>query len=152
MSIIELFHPSLISFLDVETRDDAIHSMIDLLDQCMKLPDKEAFCKAVFERERIVSTGIGMGVAIPHAKLKGFSEFFISLGIQKQKGLDWKALDQAPVRLIFMIGGPDHQQQDYLHILSALTSIIKDGEIRKKILKAESAKEVFSLISEFSIV
>ena len=71
------------------------------------------------KREKIVSTGIGMGVAIPHAKLPSFDRFFLAVGLQKVKdGIDWDALDGAPVRLIFMIGGPANQQTDYLKILS----------------------------------
>ena len=72
-----------------------------------------------------------MGVAVPHAKMDNFTDFFIAVGIQKQKGLDWNALDKAPVRLIFMIGGPEDKQSEYLQILSLLTSAIKDVELRK---------------------
>ena len=88
-----------------------------------------------------------MGVAIPHAKMRDLSEFFIAIGIQKNKGIEWNALDKAPVRLIFMIGGPDDKQSEYLQILSLLTSAIRDGELRKKLLKAAKPEEIFELFS-----
>jgi len=72
----------------------------------------------MLEREKIVSTGIGMGVAIPHAKLTSVEDFFIAIGILS-KGVQWNALDGGPVRLIFMIGGPDDKQTAYLQILSS---------------------------------
>lgn len=135
----------LIAFLDVETCEAAINALIDRLDRIGKLPDKEAFRKAIFDREKLVSTGIGMGVALPHAKSKHFPEFFIAMGILSKKGVDWNALDQAPVRLVFMIGGPEDKQTQYLQILSQLTSMIRDPEFRKKLLNSSSIEEVLEL-------
>lgn len=139
----------LIQFLEVSTRDEALSALVEALNQAGKLRDKNTFFRAILEREKIVSTGIGMGVAIPHAKLKGFSNFFIAIGIQKNNGLEWNALDKAPVRVIFMIGGPDDRQTEYLQILSRLTSAIKDEELRKKLLKAQSADEVIKLFEPY---
>lgn len=135
----------LIAFLDVGDRDGVIHALVDRLDRLGKLPDKEAFRRAIFEREKLVSTGIGMGVALPHAKFKGFPDFFIAIGVLAKQGVDWHALDQAPVRLVFMIGGPDDKQTQYLQILSQLTSVIRDPDFRKKLLHAETIEEVFHL-------
>lgn len=149
MSIFQSLDSQLISFLDIETRDEAIDVLIDLLDQAGKIPNKKKFRQAIFDREQLVSTGIGMGVAVPHAKLGGFPNFFIAIGIQKKKGLEWNALDKAPVRIIFMIGGPDNRQSEYLQILSQLTSAIRDVELRKALLKADSAQEVLHLFSQF---
>ncbi len=134
----------LISFLDLSTRDEALRALVDNLDRTGKLHDKEAFFDAILEREKIVSTGVGMGVAIPHAKLEGYRDFFIAVGIQK-RGIEWNALDGAPVRVIFMIGGPDNKQTDYLYILSKLTMAIKDEDRRKKLFKAKTAEEVIAL-------
>lgn len=149
MRISDYLDSRLITFLDMDTRDSAIHALIDLLDQEGHLPEKLAFQKAIFAREQLVSTGIGMGVAIPHAKLTELNDFFIVIGIQSKKGLDWNALDKAPVRLIFMIGGPEDRQTEYLQILSLLTSAIRDVELRKKLLNARSSKEALELFSSF---
>jgi PTS system nitrogen regulatory IIA component len=149
MGILSSLHPRLVAFLDVETRDEAIKALIDKLDQFHKLKDKKAFQAAIFAREELVSTGIGMGVAVPHAKSKEFSKFHIVVGIQKKKGLDWKALDTTSVHIIFLIGGPEDQQSQYLKILSELTSAIRGGEFRKSLLKAENSQEVLDLFSQF---
>ncbi len=135
----------LISFLDVSTRDDAIDHLVGVLEKSNKLQDRATFCSAILERERIVSTGIGLGVAIPHAKLKGYPDFFIAVGIQKKEGIEWNALDGGLVRLIFLIGGPEDKQTEYLKILSHLTLAIKNQERRKKLLKAKDAQEVIDL-------
>ncbi len=149
MRISDYLDSRLITFLDASSRDEAIDCLIDLLDEDEKLIDKEIFRQAIFYREQIVSTGIGMGVAVPHAKLKEFPNFFIAIGIQQKKGLDWNALDKAPVRLVFMIGGPDNKQTEYLQILSLLTSAIRDIDLRKQLLNAQTSEEVLDLFSNF---
>lgn len=149
MRIFDYLDSRLVAFLDVESRDQAIEKLVSLLDLEGHLPNKDAFRRAIFYREQLVSTGIGMGVAIPHAKMKHLSNFFIAIGIQQKKSLDWNALDKAPVRLIFMIGGPEDKQPEYLQILSLLTSAIRDIELRKKLLNAHSAEEVLELFSQF---
>ncbi len=142
MKIAEYLNEQLITFLDVSNRNVAIDELINLLDQSGKLPNKAAFRKAILDREEIVSTGIGMGVAVPHAKLKGFKKFYIAVGIQQKKGIDWNAIDKAPVRLIFLIAGPDDRQSEYLQILSQLTMAVKDQNLRKELQHASSAQEV----------
>jgi PTS system nitrogen regulatory IIA component len=90
-----------------------------------------------------------MGVAIPHAKLPILHEFFIAIGIQRKKGIEWNALDKAPVNLIFLIGGPDNRQSEYLQILSKLTAAIKDLDLRKEIFHVHNAADVIALFSKF---
>lgn len=139
---------NLVTFLNVATRDAALLAMVDTIEASGKLRNKETFYQAISEREKIVSTGIGMGVAIPHAKLSDYDDFFIAIGIL-QKGVDWNALDHTPVRLIFMIGGPDDKQTEYLQILSSLTLAIKDEERRKKMLTLNSPHAIIDLFKEF---
>lgn len=140
--------PKLILFLNVKTRDEALHALIDQLAAVGKLPQKELFYNAIMEREEIVSTGIGMGVAIPHAKLNDYDDFFICIGVLS-KGVDWHAMDGVPVRLIFMIGGPDDKQTEYLQILSRLTVALKDEERRKKMLTLNSPDAIIELFEAF---
>lgn len=142
--ISKYLNPKLIQHLEVDERDDALALLVELLAQNRKLKNKEAFYQAILERERIVSTGIGMGVAVPHAKLPGYETFFIAIGIH-QKGIPWEALDGIPVRLVFMIGGPDDKQTEYLQLLSRLTLAIKDEERRKKILQLSKPEDIIAL-------
>ncbi len=134
----------LVLFLEANSRDDALEQMISALQQEGKLKNPKIFHDAILERERIVSTGIGLGVAIPHAKLQGYDHFFIAIGVQAKKGIEWNALDGAPVHLIFMIGGPENKQTEYLRILSHLTMAIKNEERRKKLLKTYDVKDVIA--------
>lgn len=148
MAISDYLDENLVAFLETTTQEQALESLVNLLDQEGKLRDKQAFYQAILQREKIVSTGIGIGVAIPHAKLHGYEDFFIAIGIQKGEGIEWHALDGLPVRLIFMIGGPDDQQTEYLNILSMITTAIKDEARRKQLLKAKTPQEVVAIFED----
>jgi PTS system nitrogen regulatory IIA component len=146
IKISDYMHPNLITFFEASSRDEALRTLINTLFLEGKIENAETFYEAIVEREKIVSTGIGMGVAIPHAKLPALDDFFITVGIL-QKGVDWTALDGAPVRMIFMIGGPDDKQTEYLQILSCLTTAIKDEARRKKILTLNSKDAMMQLFN-----
>ena len=147
-TISQYLDPKLIAFLDGQSRDEVLTKLIKLLKASGKLHDEKMFFNAIINREKIVTTGIGMGVAIPHAKLPSFDDFFIAIAILKE-GIDWKALDNAPVRLIFMIGGPDNKQTEYLQILSGLTTAIKDEGRRKNLLRQEDPDGVVKLFEGY---
>lgn len=138
----------LVAFSDSENRDDVLKQLVHLAYQADKIPDENQFYKAILDRETIVSTGIGMGVAIPHAKLHSLDQFFIVIGILR-KPVNWLSLDGAPVRIVFMIGGPDDKQTEYLQILSHLTQAIKDEETRKKLLILSKPNEIIDLFNTF---
>lgn len=138
----------LLSFLGVKTRDEVLEALTEVANASGKIKNKKEFLKALIDRETIVSTGIGMSVAIPHAKLPSYDDFFISIGILDE-GVDWNALDGSPVRIIFLIGGPDDKQTEYLQILSGLTVAIKDEERRKKMLTLKSPEAIIKLFKDF---
>ncbi|MEG0036658.1 MAG: PTS sugar transporter subunit IIA [Victivallaceae bacterium] len=138
--------PKLISFLDEDTREEVLKTLVDLTVKEGFLSDKDFFYKALLRREKIVSTGIGMGVAVPHAKLQDSKDFFVVIGIHR-RGVLWDAIDGTLVRLIFMIGGPECKQSAYLRLLSELTFALKDDVRRKKMLEACEPEEIIELFS-----
>lgn len=142
--ISDYMDPKLVVILNPNTRDETLRQLVHRISETGKIEDEETFYQAIIEREKIVSTGIGMGVAIPHAKLPSYDQFFIALAVL-QKPVEWHALDGAPVRLVFMIGGPDDKQTEYLQILSSLTQTIKDEERRKKLLTLQDPSAMIEL-------
>lgn len=140
-------NPKLITFFKARDRDDAIYRLVELCHDKGVIPATEPFLNKIQEREKIVSTGIGMSVAIPHAKLPHFDDFFIAIGVL-ERGVNWQALDGHPVRLIFLIGGPENKQPEYLKILSHLTNLIKSETLRKKMLTTNSAVAMMKLLRE----
>jgi nitrogen PTS system EIIA component len=124
-----------------------------LADLCHKIKaaglieDEDAFKKAVFDREKLVSTGVGLGIALPHAKVDLLSEFFIACGILKDGTCDWDSIDQLPVKVIFLIGGPSDKQLIYLKLLSELTQKIKQKQVRSLLFKARNTQDVLNALN-----
>lgn len=145
VSITDYLDDRLIVFLKAETQQQAIEELIEALSCAHQLKDREQFHQAILDREKVVSTGIGLGVAVPHAKLPGYDQFFIAIGVKEGSGIQWDSCDHSRVHLIFMIGGPDNKQTEYLDVLSRLTTAVKDAERRKALLKATSASQVVAL-------
>ena len=145
MELARYFDLQLVYFMNSTTKEEALRFLVEKVTRVKDLPDSNRFFDALLEREKIVSTGIGMAVAIPHAKLASYADFFIAIGIL-QKGIDWNALDGAPVRIIFLIGGPDDKQTEYLKILSALTTAIRNESLRKKLLASVSSEEIIEML------
>jgi len=132
-----------VCFLSHSSKKQVLFELVDKLATLEKIKRKNAFLQAILKREDIVSTGIGVGVAIPHAKLMDLEDFFIILGVQKLKGIEWDSIDKSPVRFVFMIGGPENRQIEYLQILSKLTLIMRDETLRQKLLYFTSPKQVY---------
>ena len=150
MKISDYLDASLVTFLNVASREKAIAVLVDLLKARGRIKNARKFYEATLLREKLVSTGIGMGVAIPHAKIDLVDDFFIAIGIQKNShGLPWQSIDSAPVRLVFLIGGPSHSQPEYLQILSLLTCALKEELLRKKLLLLQSPQAIVDLFSKY---
>lgn len=113
-----------------------------------KVLDFDNFQKAIYDREKIISTGLGMFTAFPHVKISCIPDFFISIGIVHQ-GVDWDSFDGRPAKIIFMIGGPEGQQNQYLGILSKLSLIIKNEQTRNQLLSSTTKDEVVNIIRKF---
>jgi len=141
MNLQDYLTPKNVLFLDTVSRDETIRRLVQTALEAGYIEDAAEFEEAVLERERIMSTGMGLKVAVPHAKLGSVREFFIMIGITA-KDIEWHALDQKPVRIVFMIGGPSDQQKQYLIILSKLMLVIKNASIRETLLAATSGDEV----------
>ena len=98
------------------------------------------------DRERLLSTGFGLGLAIPHAKRNIFDDFIVGLAIHKD-GVPFDSLDEQPVHILVMILGPDQQQDEYLKVLSRVTAFLKDQ--REKILSLEDNEEIYKLTFDY---
>ncbi len=144
MTLAQYMDKQLITFSNAFSRDEILKELTQLIYEAGRIKDKKQFFEAILKREKIVSTAIGMNVAIPHAKLSGYDQFFIAIAILKQS-VAWQSLDGSTVRMVFMIGGPDDKQTEYLQLLSQLTQIVKDEEVRKSLLTSSSPIDIIKL-------
>jgi mannitol/fructose-specific phosphotransferase system IIA component (Ntr-type) len=108
------------------------------------ITDKEAFVTAIFEREKIISTGVGIGVAVPHVKIPQVKDFVAAIG-RSTKGVEFQALDEKPVNIIVMIGASDKQAGEFLKVLAAIVLKLKDKDFRRAVMLARSSADIKEL-------
>lgn len=117
-----------------------------LVNPC-KVSSVEELLQVLLDREKLGSTGIGEGIAIPHGRLKRLKKFFISFG-RSVKGVDFDSIDQKPTQLFFLVMAPENSAVDNLKLLSRIVTLLKEHSFKKKLLEAPSRKELFKVISE----
>lgn len=128
-------------------KDDVIASLVKLLSRSPKLRDAERFLADVLAREKLVTTGVGHGVAFPHAKSEAVSGVVFAFG-RTTEDVDFGALDDLPVRLVFLIGAPRQMEPSriYLNLMARLSFLMKDERHRAQLLSTGSADDVFRLL------
>jgi fructose-specific phosphotransferase system IIA component len=117
-----------------------------LVDQGL-VEDEESFLSDILKRENLESTGIGLGVAIPHARTLAARNLILSFGRSAQ-GVDFNSLDGKPSHLIFLIAAPETQKSQYIMALARLSKILRREETRAKLSNASSAAEVVDILKE----
>ena len=124
-----------------------IEEMATSLTTSGKITDQEAVLQAVLEREKIMSTGIGKGVAIPHGKCNAVNQLTGVLGIKKE-GIDFQALDEQPVYLFFLLVSPTEVSGPHIRALAHISRLLRQDALRKRLIDAESPQAVLDLIAE----
>ncbi|RAK18938.1 PTS system D-fructose-specific IIA component (F1P-forming) (Frc family) /PTS system D-fructose-specific IIB component (F1P-forming) (Frc family) /PTS system D-fructose-specific IIC component (F1P-forming) (Frc family) [Anoxybacillus vitaminiphilus] len=133
--------------LKAKTKEAVIEELANKLDETGKLYDKEAFKKAIFAREAQSTTGIGEGIAIPHAKTTAVKIPAVALGRSKE-GIDYESLDGKPSHLFFMIAAPEGANNTHLEVLSRLSTLLMNASFRSKIESASTKEEILDVIRE----
>ncbi len=131
-----------IEILDEATHKDVIEKLIDMIKASGKIAKIEELKESIYERERIISTGIGLGLAIPHARNESIKEFTMA-ALLVREGVEWKSIDDKNVNFIVLVASPTHTHKEYLEILAQIVLLWKDELMRKKILAASNKKEIF---------
>ncbi len=109
--------------------------------------DRKELLKILLERERLGSTGIGDGVAIPHGKVKNAKDLVLVFG-RSLAGVDFNSLDGRPAHLFFLLVAPDEAVGIHLKMLARISRILKDPATRKRLLEAADAAAIYNVISE----
>ncbi len=122
--------------LRARDRAACLDEMAAVLAATPEVADAEALRRALHAREAVMSTGIGLGIAVPHAKIASVHDFVLVLG-RSRAGIEFQALDGKPVHLVVLIAGPENRQSRYLQILASVTLRLKREETRAALLAAE---------------
>ncbi len=132
------------------TKSDVVKELVEVLDRAGKLTDKAVYEQAVLDREKQSTTGIGDGIAIPHAKTSAVKEPAIVFG-RSVEGVDYEALDGQPSYLFFMIAAPEGANNTHLEALSKLSSILMRQEVRDQLMAAKTVEDVLATIDKYDV-
>jgi len=129
-------------------KTEALEVLSGLISKSPNIGDKkEAVHKALVEREKLGSTGIGKGVAIPHAKTDEVKQLTIAFGKSANK-IDFKSIDNDGVNIFFVFASPYKDSQIYLKVLARISRLIREDEFRKELLACKSPKDVIECIEK----
>lgn len=128
-----------------QQKPDAIEQLVNVLDRAGKLTNSSEFKEAILKREEQSTTGIGEGIAIPHAKTKAVKNAAIAFG-RSTEGVDYESLDGQPAHLFFMIAAPEGANNTHLEALSRLSTILMNEDVRKQLLEAKTEADVLNII------
>jgi fructose-specific phosphotransferase system IIA component len=147
---------NIISLLDRETvvpdlkgdsKEEVLDKLIAVLSGKVSAEELDAIKSAVLEREKIMSTGVGKGLAIPHGKAGGITQNYAAFAIL-EKPVDYEAIDGEPVRMVFLLVGPQSSNSLHIKMLSRISRLMNNTDFRDQLLECKTADEILSMFEE----
>jgi PTS system nitrogen regulatory IIA component len=133
--------------LKAKDKEAVLEELAEALSRNEPLIDKSNLVKVLLERERLGSTAIGDGVAIPHGKLQGLDRPIVTFGRSKS-GLDFESMDGQPTHLFFLLVAPENSAGIHLKALAKIAKILKNSQFRKALMEARDEKQIYETIVE----
>jgi len=147
MNIVDLLSPEAITAeLAATTKNEALAELTDAILRVENGLDRDDVIAVLQERERLGSTGIGDGVAIPHGKLKNIDKLLISFG-RSRAGIDFDSMDGRPAHLFFLLVAPEESVGVHLKTLARISKLLKNTDVRRRLQEAADAEEIFQNIA-----
>ena len=137
----------IITDLSSKDKPEVLKEIVSILKERGVIDDEEPYYTALMERERLCSTGIGRGMAIPHAKLKSMKNILLAFARSKD-GVDFESLDKNLVHFIFVIFTPEDVPEEYLVLLARISKLAKDEEFRKAVMEASTQEEILKVFEQ----
>jgi PTS system nitrogen regulatory IIA component len=138
---------SIIQDLSSTSKKGVLEELSNVLVARGKLPDRDKVVEVLLEREKLGSTGIGDGIAIPHGKMKGIEELVTSFG-RSIKGVNFESIDNKPTHLFFLLVAPENSAGVHLKALARISRLLKDSGFRNRLMEASDGQDLFRIIAE----
>lgn len=136
--------------LIADTKDAALYALAELFAADDPALSAGAVHSVLLERERLASTGVGSGVAIPHGRIASIDQLRAAVAISPQ-GIPFEAIDSAPVRIIVGVLAPQHHTGDHLRVLARVSRLLRSVQVRESLLGAEDARAAFDVIARADV-
>ena len=131
--------------MSASTKDEALRELVDLLCDAHRLGDRETILEAIRRREEKQSTGVGMGLALPHAKTPAVRKLHVAFG-RSDAGLDFDAIDGEPARLFFILVSPRDVSGPHIVALAGISRLLKHETFREKLLSCPDEKSLIEAV------
>ena len=137
----------IIEDLKSKTKKEVLAELSDVFLRDDTGIDRGSLIEVLMEREKLGSTGIGDGIAIPHGKLAGLEKLVVSFG-RSSLGVDFDSLDGGPVHIFFLLMAPENSAGQHLKALAKISRMLKDVSFRESLIKAGSSEDIYNIIVE----
>lgn len=144
----DVLTPDRVLLLDCNTKEEALKALVACLSTAPQVKNKEELAREVFERESLMSTGIGFGIGVPHVRLASVEDLVMAVGVNRTGIADYASLDERPVRIICMVAARDNQHAQYLKTLAAISTLMKEETIRARLIEATDAAAIYEILTE----
>jgi len=128
--------------LKADDKNDLINELVDLLEPKVNHEQLEKIRESVFDREKIMSTGVGKQLAIPHGKCSSIDNIFASFAILDEP-IEFNSVDNEPVKIVFLLVGPENKSNNHIKLLSRISRLMNSTSFREKLLNCQSADEIY---------
>ncbi len=134
--------------LKAKEKVEAIKELAGVLIEKELITDAQTFFQEILKRENLESTGIGMGIALPHARSPAVKELVVVFG-RSEEGVDFSSLDQKPSHLIFLIAAPEERKDEYIYTLVKISKLLRKDDVRIALNKVKNEEEVLTIVRDY---
>ncbi len=148
VAVSDVLVPERIITFDETAKVPALELLMDCLAQAPEVKKRDELSREIYQREDLMSTGIGFNVAVPHVRLASVTELVMAMGVSSSDITDYGSLDENPVRIICMVAARVDQHAQYLKTLGAVSSHLKSRNLREAIMAASEPEAIYKLLTE----
>ncbi len=147
LTLSSVLAPQRVVFIDNGKKEDVLRKLSEVLSSDSRIKDSEELLTAIYKREELMSTGIGLGIGVPHVRISSVEDIVMAVGICHVPITDYESLDDEPIRIICMIAARSDQHAKHIKLLSAVSKKLKNTDIREKIMTSKSEQDVFDIFT-----
>lgn len=142
----EVLSPRRILRTRAESKSALLKEILDSLADCGEVADLEGLRSAILQRESLMSTGIGLGVGVPHARISSVRDMILAVAVNETPLADYESIDGEPVQIVFLVAGRPDQQSRYVRLLAVLSHLVKDPERRDDLRSAGTPEDIYRIL------
>ena len=145
----EALSPARVYRTNADSKEELLDTVLNGLASCGDVDDPQALRTAIYNRESLMSTGIGLGVGVPHARISSMRNMILAVAVNQVPLADYESIDGAPVQIVFLVAGRPDQQSQFVRLLAVLSHLVKEEERRERLIGCETAEVLYKALRGF---